>query len=411
MTHLRILSALACGLGAAASVAQESGPPPAASAAGMGVSAVSSLGQATRFSSEFNPAISFIVDAGLEAVDAERGRDGFDAELRAFELGANAWVDPNAWAYFNAAVEDESLALEEAAIHYTGLGGRNTLRAGRFFIDFGKQMQSHVHELRTTARPLALRTFLGDEVKGNGLQWDAWTPAGDSTVVRWSLAGFASAVAEESDGFDPAATPTLETLSPRHAEDFTFTARLTGFADAGERGTLQLGASLRALPRYSLTYEPGGALVGDDFDNTVVGLDATYGWVGDSGLQSWSAGLELLASVGDVGARVIDPDATPASGDESFDVLDGERWGGFAWADYAWDAFHSAGAVYGAVELPGARGADARELELYYTRKFSEYQRLRLALAWTDSDLDGESVRAVLQYTAVLGAHGHGANW
>src|SRR5207248_2602866 len=71
-----------------------------------------------------------------------------------------------------------------------GLGGQATIRAGRFFMDFGKQMQTHVHELRTIERPLVFRAYLGEEVKGDGVQWDSWTSVGDKTALRWSLGVF-----------------------------------------------------------------------------------------------------------------------------------------------------------------------------------------------------------------------------
>lgn len=378
---------------------------------GMGVRISSGMGQVTRFSSEFNPAFSFIVDSAFDAVDSPSGRDGADVMLRSLEIGANSWVDPNAWAYFVAVADEETVNLEEAAVHYTGFGSHDTIRAGRFFIDFGKQMQTHVHELRTVERPLVLRTYLGDEVKGDGVQWDSWTTVGDSTALRWSLGAFATAVAEEGSDFDPATTPAFDTLTPRHAKDFTLTGRITGFTDVGDNGTFQFGASARALPRYSYVYEPDGTVIDNQLSNTIFGLDATYGWVGDSGLDSFSCGAELLANSGDNGAQIVDPDGIPGNGNESFNLYDQTVVGWFGWADYAWDKFNSVGAQYCSVELPDATQSNANEFELYYSRMFSEFHRLRFAVSHADSDLDGESNRLVVQYTAVLGAHGHGVNW
>lgn len=373
----------------------------------MGLRISSGMGQVTRFSSEFNPAFSFIIDSAAEAVSSDGGRDGLDVSLRSMEFAANAWVDPKAWAYFIGVVEEEEFALEEAAVHYIGLGNRHTLRAGRFFIDFGKQMQIHVHELRTLERPLALRTFLGSEVKGDGLQWDSWTTVGDSTAVRWSFGAFASALAEIEEDDLTSDTATIETLSPRTGEDFTYTARVTGFTDVGERGTFQLGASARSLPRFEFASEDAGA-VGSDLSNTVFGLDATYGWVGPTGIDSWSCGLEALVSTGDTGAQFTGADPSDPA---DYTLVDDDRFGWFGWADYAWDRFNAVGVQYSQVELLDAAGSDASEIEIYYTRMFSEFHRLRFVLAHGDSDLDGDSSRFVVQYTAVLGAHGHGVNW
>ncbi|MFT5286895.1 MAG: hypothetical protein ACI8TQ_003070, partial [Planctomycetota bacterium] len=156
--------------------------------------------QATRFSNEFNPAFSFIIDAVSDYQNFNGGTpDGVNAELRVLELGAQSWIDPTAFGYFIAATDGEFLAIEEAAIHYVGFEGNSTLRAGRFFIDFGKQMQTHVHELRTVERPLALRALLGEEVKGDGVQWDSWAPVGDGTLVRWSIGAFSSLLPEENE--------------------------------------------------------------------------------------------------------------------------------------------------------------------------------------------------------------------
>lgn len=368
-------------------------------------------GQTGRFASVFNPAFSFVVDGVLDYLDSDAGEEGFDAELRTLELAANSWVDPNAWAYFVAASEDEEVHLEEAAIHFTGLGGNHTLRAGRFFLDFGKQMQVHVHELRTLERPLPLRTYLGDELKGDGIQWDSWTTAGDETAVRWSIGVFADTLAEPEDDFDAAAEPLAEVESRKDLEDLNAAARLTAFTDVGESGTLQLGASLRAVPSFDFVYDVDGTAIGSDLSSYVWGLDATYGWASETAERTWTFGGEALVSTGDTGATIDDPDGVPGSGDESFEVLDDTVAGLYVFADHAWDRFQSAGLQYGRVELPDGDDTEVDEIEAYYTRMFSEFHRLRLVLAVAESDLDDTSTRVALQYTAFVGAHGHGINW
>jgi hypothetical protein len=369
-------------------------------------------GQVSRFSSVFNPAFSFVVDGVLDHLDDDAADDdGFDAELRTLELSASSWVDPSAWAYFVAAMEDETLHVEEAAVHYTGFGGRHTLRAGRFFLDFGKQMQVHVHELRTLERPLALRTYLGDEAKGDGLQWDSWFAAGDETAVRWSIGLFADTLPEHEDDLDPASEPVAEVASRKDLEDFHATARVTGFTDVGDSGVFQLGASLRAVPSFDFVYEVDGTTIGGDLSNLVWGLDATYGWSDETAQRRWTFGTEVLLSTGDNGASIDDPDGTPGSGDETFEVLDDPVAGFYAFADYAWDRSRSAGIQYGRVELPDGNDTEAEELEIYYTRMLSEFHRLRFVAAVGDSDLADTSTRFALQYTAFVGAHGHGTNW
>jgi hypothetical protein len=363
-----------------------------------------SSGQVTRFTNDFNPAFSFIVDAEANVSEQENGPDGADAFLRVFELGANAWVDPNAWAYFTAVAEDEGIGVEEAAVHYTGFGNKNVVRAGRFFIDFGKQMQTHVHDLRTLERPLVLREYLGAEVAGEGAQWDSWTTFGDATVVRWSLGAFASALGEGDEDADPATTPAISLAEDaKRVDDFNYTARLTGFTEVGERGTLQLGASARAVPNFALGLD--GGTIAEDLSSTVYGLDVTYGWVGETGLDSWTFGGEFLFNTGDVGAELVGADDTnPAD----YAVVDDSLTGFFAYGDYAWDRFNAVGVQVSQAEVVGD---ERTELEVYYTRMFSEFHRLRLVLGASDSDVDGSGSKLALQYTTILGAHGHGVNW
>jgi hypothetical protein len=371
--------------------------------------------QADRFSSVFNPAISFIVDAVADYLnpDDPSADDGFAADLRVMELAANSWVDPNAWAYFVAAADEESLNVEEAAVHYTGLGGKNTIRAGRFFIDFGKQMQVHVHELRTLERPLTLRAFLGEEVKGDGAQWDCWTSFGEKTVVRWSIGAFTNLLPEEDEfsSLDSAGEPLARSIADRKsAGDLNFTARVTGFADVGENGVLQLGASLRALPDYTLDDTTDG-LSESGLSNEVWGADVTYGWTGETGQNKLTLGGEFLASTGDNAAVVADPDATPGNGDETLTVTDDTLTGWFAWGDYAFSRYNSTGLQYAAAELPDGNQTDATEIEAYFTHWFSEFHRLRLSVISADLTDGGNDLRVALNYTAVLGAHGHGVSF
>jgi hypothetical protein len=93
-------------------------------------------------------------------------------------------------------------------------------------------------------------------------------------------------------------------------------------------------------------------------------------------------------------------------------VRDHDLAGGFAWAKFAFDRFHSIGAQYSRVEMPFDGAPDADEWELDVTRAFSEFHRLRLALIFFDGPDTGDtSTTLALQYTAIAGAHGHGINW
>ncbi len=369
-----------------------------------------------RFASEFNPAIGLVLDIVLDHLDAGGGSrdDGFDFDLRAGEMTASAWVDPSAWAYAAVVYAGEEVALEEGVLRYEGFDGNLTLRGGRFLVDFGKQMQAHVHDLRTVERPAVLRTYLGGELAGDGLQMDNWFVAGDDTVVRYSIAAFGSLIGEghgHDHGGDGEAEP-FDT-ERKKLDELAFAARLTGFTDVGRSGTLQVGTSARVLPEFGLE-APGSTVAGgavSELDNTVLGVDMTLGLTDETQTRSWTFGGELLIFTGDLGGELDDNLLVGDPSDDLVDVVDGCRTGFYVFADHAWDTQNSAGIQWSRLELPHPGSPDMSELELCYTRNLSEFQRLRLAVSHTDRPHEPGSLRLAVQWTAFLGPHSHGVNW
>jgi len=370
------------------------------------------LGQTTQFTNDFNPAFGSVIDTFLDYqnTDEEDG-EGFDLTLQSFELTANAWVDPNAWAYAVVVADEEEIELEEAAVQYVGFDSNVTLRGGRFFVDFGKQMQAHVHDLAYFDRPAVLREYLGTELAGTGLQLDNWFAVGDQTAVRYSLGVFASLAGghghgeeEEEDEVD------AFTRDRKDLDELSFTGRITGFTDVGETGVFQLGASVRALPDFGFEFDPSGAEA-DDLENFVWGVDATYGFSDESGLKTWTFSGEYLIYDGDIGAE-LDDQGTPADPtDDTFTVVDDDVSGFYLWADHQWDQFNSAGVLYSQFEHPEEEKPEDSELTVYYTHNLSEFGRLRGGVVFNDSDEAEDSTRYVVQWTNWFGPHAHGLNW
>ena len=150
-----------------------------------GLSPYFTRSQTNRFSNDFNPAIGFVIDSFADYLDQDGEDGGFDAELRILELNGSAFIDPSAWGYVAIVAAEGEIEIEEAAVEYLGFEGNTTIKAGRFFVDFGKQMQNHVEELRTLERPLVLREFLGEELSGTGVQVDHWIPLGETVPLRF----------------------------------------------------------------------------------------------------------------------------------------------------------------------------------------------------------------------------------
>ncbi|MDF1800563.1 MAG: hypothetical protein P1V81_15405 [Planctomycetota bacterium] len=372
-------------------------------------------GQTTRFDNEYNPAIGFSFDALLASFNADHSdEDGLEIDLRSAEMSLASWVDPTAWAYATIVFDGEETSLEEGAVHYTGLGGNTTIRAGRFFVDFGKQMQAHVHDLRTIDRPAVLRTYLGAELGGDGIQFDNWHAIGDDTIVRYSIGAFGSLIThahgdEHDHGGGGHAEAEVEGAYRPELDELSLTARLTGFTSLSDTQTLQLGTSLRSIPEFAFHDEENDLEV-EGQDNMVWGLDATWGWVDDTQTSSLTIGGEYLLSSGALSAEVDDPDATPGTGDESLEILDEDAAGFYAFIDYGLDPYNSVGLQFSQVETLEDGLPELEELDLYWTHSLSEFQRVRLAL--TQSELEGEEVlRLGLQYTIYLGPHAHGVNF
>lgn len=359
-------------------------------------------GQTDRFSNEFNPAIGAVLDAFADWLDADGGEDGLDADVRSFEVTLNGRVDPSWWAYAVVVAADEEVEVEEAAAHYTGLDSRTTLRFGRFFADFGKQMQAHVHDLPYPDRPGVLAEYLGEELPGVGAQVDHWWPTGDASALRASFAVFADL---ETHGHGEAEPEGAEVAlaDRKDADELALTARLTQFLDVGANGVLQWGLSARHLPEFAFVDE-ANALEAEGLANTVVGLDLTFGLDAEDGLSGWTFGGEYLVQTGDLSAEAN-------GGLTALDVLDDDVAGFYVWGERRFDQRHAAGLLFSQFEHPEADAPEDLEVTAYYTRNMTEFARLRFALSQLDSDEDGDATRALVQLTTYFGPHAHGVNW
>ncbi len=359
-------------------------------------------GQVDRFSSEFNPAIGALIDGFGDYIDTDDDdEEGLDLYLRSFEMTANGRVDPNWWGYAVVVYADEEVELEEAAVTYDGFEGQTSMRFGRFFVDFGKQMQAHIHDLPYPDRPGVLAEFLGEELPGVGAQLDHWWSTGESSALRASLGVFGEfEIGEHGDdgGGD------LETELPerKDADELGLTARVTQFMDAGSTGVFQWGASARHIGGYSLSDDASGASI-EDLTTTTFGVDATYGFDSDDGLSGWTFGAEGLLATGDIGAE--------DDGTGNLIAVDENKSGYYLWAERRASIQNTYGVLFSAFEHLEADDTDETQITAYYTRNFSEFARLRFAVSHASIDEAEDSTRFLVQLTTFFGPHAHGVNW
>lgn len=370
------------------------------------------FGQTTRFDNSFNPAISLMADviADFVAFDGPTN-DGVDLNLRRVDVLLADWIDPSAYIWTTIAYEEEEIRLDEAAIEYVALPGNHTVRAGRFFVDFGKQMQAHIEQIRTIDRPLVLRDYLGEELGAEGLQWDSWSSMGDETLMRYSVGAFTDiSGGGHAHGGEIDEGTEIHVADRKGAEDFGFTGRLTALTEIGDYDSFQVGASVRLLPSFAFESEASELeLAGQS--NVVYGVDVTYGWVAADGIKSWTVGAEVLMFDGDLSAE-LDDNGTPGDiTDDSLVVFNDQVFGSYAFVDRGWSQRDSAGLQFSTIEEPEVGTARVSELDVYYTRRLSEFLRLRFGATLRDVEGGEDSARLAIQLTGFIGPHGHGLNW
>lgn len=101
-----------------------------------------------------------VFDFVADGVDNDPGLDGFDADLRVFELLLGARISKD-WNTFSAIPTDgDNLVVEEGGLRYEGLGQGLDQFLGRFYLPFGAQMHQHIHELPYPERPGVLRDYM-----------------------------------------------------------------------------------------------------------------------------------------------------------------------------------------------------------------------------------------------------------
>lgn len=149
----------------------------------------SAQGQGKISGTEFNPAVSLILDGRYTDFD-EKKIEGY--ELPGFmiggeaglpekgfstghtELSLSANVDDKFYGLFNAAIVEEegetALELEEAYFETLGLGNGFTIKGGKFFSGLGYLNQVHEHAYDFANAPLVYDAMLGGKLLDTGLQ-------------------------------------------------------------------------------------------------------------------------------------------------------------------------------------------------------------------------------------------------
>ncbi len=135
-----------------------------------------------------NPDISFIgdfrlIDHNNAPGDIAPNKPQFD--FHELELAAGAYLNPYARADAILSISSEGqLEIEEAyATLQRGLPWGIQIKAGKYFVDFGKINTQHPHQWSWIERPLVNSHFLGqDGLKGIGVNVNKLIPVGSSAL-------------------------------------------------------------------------------------------------------------------------------------------------------------------------------------------------------------------------------------
>lgn len=379
---------------------------------------------------EFNPAISFILDARYTDIDnSELELPGFqlggEADLPANgfstghnELAISANIDDKFYGYSSLALiyeEGETeLELEEAYIETLGLGSGWTLKAGQFFSGIGYLNSIHDHAHDFVDRPLVYDALFGGHLFDTGLQ------------VRWVAPTdfYLTFGAELTTGSE---YPGGENEDNNKGSAFFVK---TG-GDIGNSSSWQLGASyyqtefdVREAGAHAHGEEDDGSdneLLNGEVD--VTGIDFVYKWApqGNAKSQNFTFQVEYFIRNEDGDSEFTEDTNTAEA------LYDGEQKGFYAQAIYQFMPAWRIGIRYEQLEADNTitdfsgNGIDEEEYleesslgveddptksSVMIDYSPSHFSRIRLQYSDFENGHGGSNDIITLQYIMSLGSHG-----
>ncbi len=359
--------------------------------------------------SEFNPSIGLVGETIFSyrtKGSSQTGSDrpgGVDVFQRSVELNVVASVDPFAKAYVvanataDAITGEATFGIEEAAIQTESLPWNLTVKAGRFFGEFGRLAYIHDHELPFVNRPLVLDQYIGGESRTDGVQ------------VNWlvPIEHYVSVTVGAGNQFGGDVPPNNVGKS-RDLTGWNYWGRVSTYFDLTPDISLEPGVSGLWNPR---TISHGDPLVLTDGTTLterrrrLVGADVvlSYKPLRSNQFQSIIWGTEVLYSNNQYDVA-----------DSSNNALPGRTVGSIGLYSYLTYKFHrqwSAGFLYGFMEDAQNNRAKTFEYSPYITWALSHWNQLRLQYTFTDhnavSGLNPDHA-VYLQWAWIIGAHSHG---
>lgn len=370
--------------------------------------------------SEFNPAIGLVgetIFSSRSKNSTATGSDrpgGFDVFQRSVELNAAAAVDPFTKAYVvangsaDSATGESSLNIEEAALETETLPWNLSLKAGRFFGEFGRLAYIHDHELPVVNRPLVLAQYIGGESRTDGVQLNWLAPI--DRYLSWTVG------AGDQFGGD---NPPNDVGGFRNGSGLNYWSRVSTYFDLTPDISLEPGLSCLWNPNTNAQWANPGLgnplFPTDSANNTfiehsrrLVGVDMvlSYKPLRNNQFEGITWGSEVLYS--DNRYDVINQAGTPLPG-RSVGAL-----GLYSYLTYKFNRQWSAGFLFDLVENEVDSNARTYAYSPYVTWALSHWNQLRLQYTYTDHNAEAEASglrpdhAIYLQWAWIIGSHSHG---
>ncbi|MEZ6196819.1 MAG: hypothetical protein R3F20_14015 [Planctomycetota bacterium] len=376
------------------------------------------LSQTTVFDNLFNPAFGVVSDLILVASGQD---DSFSHAnrfvLRSVEVNIAGNIDPDTEYYAVLHADEDEIELEEAyLIRRDFFRETASLKAGRFNVDFGRVSPVHEHDLPFIDKPGVLQEYLGGSLRGTGLEYHDWFSLGDSGLLR-----FSAGITNSPDGDAHVIVGPLagehhheeeeELFGERGIDSFAFHGRVTAQWDVGLNGVFQIGASVAWAPEVRSHLEDAhdheeekGAEDAEeaqsDLQKLVVGFDLGYRSIDPTDASGFTFLAEFLINAEEFGAE--------EEGKTDFETA----FGFYAYVDYAFNREWALGVSVDWFEHRLDADRDWFDVGVFGTWKLNEFNRLRLEVRYVDDGIADESYwAAMLQWTVLIGSHGHGIDW
>ncbi|HEX9792918.1 MAG TPA: hypothetical protein VGC54_02955, partial [Planctomycetota bacterium] len=217
--------------------------------------------------------------------------------IRSLQLHAAARLDWMGWAYASVDFADGSggsqMVLREAAAWIDALPWGFSVRAGKYYADFGNWNRYYVNELPSPNMAGVRRAYMGGNLVATGVevhQRNDW----DRSHLRWSVGIAPQWESHDVDAVDNGLTPAAEAQvnnKRRGVDNWAATARLEWEGRIASDWGLRLGASGFHAPRrpnFTTVSGPDGILgsaddktVRGDIQQTLLSGDVTVTWEHD----------------------------------------------------------------------------------------------------------------------------------